>query len=157
MNSNFVRFIFLFIIILVISINFIFSNKNINLNNLKPYNFKIYSSNEISDVKYKTTPNGIGCVISCSYSQFEDYSKKHSYDGISFRTKLESAEILNELSAKVIYTQNLKINNITKKIIYAYSNLLDKFVMHGSQKINIQIVLDYDFCEVGMPVLLGSY
>ena len=114
---------------------------------------QIFFSNNFESENFTLKQNGIGSKICCTISDFLKLEKNYDYLGISFETEKDLKTILKILNGKIISTQNIE----NKKIIYAFTNKFEKFVVFNNKKCNIEIVLEQNHNLVGMPLLLGSY
>ena len=68
---------------------------------------------------------------------------------------LEVGSAITTLKAKVKFTEYIKEQNLT--LIYAYTNLIDKYELVNDIKINLQISTCDEYSVIGWPLIYGSF
>lgn len=120
--------------------------------------FYIYTYQYYTSPDTKTIKNGKSNIISCDCKnsiKLLNKLDKNKITGMSIRTTGNSQTISNLIkNTKITIKYSEKVQNIA--FFYGFSPLFKDYTTYDSEKINIQISLENNEINIGVPLILGS-
>lgn len=155
-------FVFYILFCLVIASVLIIPNKKLvfadigKINNSGQYYFYVKGDYKLD--KCLCISSGCGTIIQTKFNNATQTKKLlDNIQGESYCFKTSNENITNEILTlfNAVIIKQQEIDNL--KIVYAYSNGLEKYVKDDGEKINLQICINNENVTIGYPIILGSY